>query len=187
MSLSPGRVRHRDPNRRGGSPLWAYLALMSAPGNLPRALRCFKLRVRPASRAARREAGHGPPNGVCEFHWPLTRGARPRVDPGSRHLCQVLEGRQESPVDTQRTIGARVFRYVEEDLFELLLGGVAEPIACRHSGLRLDTFPQPLHGRWPVRHAVIRDFAQGGIGKLAEVRSGTIQKRRGDPFPLFFA
>ena len=57
MSLSPGRVRHRDPNRRGGSPLWAYLALMSAPGNLPRALRCFKLRVRPASRAARRGNG----------------------------------------------------------------------------------------------------------------------------------
>ena len=187
MSLSPGRVRHRDPNRRGGArsgPTWRSCRLRATCRGRFDASNCG-FGLPPARRGG--ETGHGPPNGVCEFHWPLTRGARPRVDPGSRHLCQVLEGRQESPVDTQRTIGARVFRYVEEDLFELLLGGVAEPIACRHSGLRLDTFPQPLHGRWPVRHAVIRDFAQGGIGKLAEVRSGTIQKRRGDPFPLFFA
>ena len=87
----------------------------------------------------------------------------------------------------QSTVGAGTFRYVEEDLLKFLQRSLAEPVACRHSGLCLDAFPQSLHGGWPICHTAVPDFLQSRVSELAEVGSCTVQERRWDPVPLFVA
>ena len=57
---------------------------------------------------------------------------------------------------------------------------------CRLACPGLDALPQPLHGCGSIYMAVLRDFAESGIGKLTEVRSHNVEKIRWDPVLLLF-
>lgn len=76
---------------------------------------------------------------------------------------------------------------MEEGLLKFLQRSLAEPVPCRHSGLGLNAFSQPLHGRLSVGHTSVRNFAKCSVGESAEVCPGAIQERRWHPLLLFVA